>query len=93
MSLQRFNLVCMKGAAIGRIRTGRLTRPLPAVCRKTDTQAALDRGSLTGRNSGKRLMQAPADHFGDVVFGRQKFFGGCAFSPPVETGDLRAVIR
>ena len=85
MSLQRFNLVCTKAAAISHIRTGRLTRPLPIICRRTGAPATFDRRSFAGCSSGKTLLRAPADNLGGIVFRRQKSSGDRAFSP-VETG-------
>lgn len=85
MSLQRFNLVCIKAAVIGHIRTGRLTRRLPVICRRADAPATLDRRPLAGCSSGKRLLRAPADHFGGIVF-REKIFRRVRFLPRLKPG-------
>lgn len=78
-------MTCMKAAVIGHIRIGRLTRPLPIICRRTDAPATFDRRSLASCSSGKRLLRAPADHFGGIVF-RGKIFRRVRFLPRLKSG-------
>ncbi len=93
MSVQWFDLVCMRAAVISYIRTDRLTRLLLIICSRIDAPVTFDHRTLTSCNSSKRFLQALADYFGAIAFKWLKSSGGCVSSPS-STGDLRtAVIR